>query len=96
MFYFSDHQGILPAGVLYKEKYIDDEIIFIGGVMTSQIFRHDIKINDVISPSKMSALLIRTKFCDFYKVDRHFKKIMSFTDVVYPWRHWRLPTSKYN
>ena len=47
MFYFSNHHEILATSTLYVEKKLakfEDNIIYIDGVMTSQIILHDDKI----------------------------------------------------
>ena len=47
-----------------KLTKFQDDIFSIDKVMTSQIIRHDVKFDDIISPSKMSALL--RIFVDFF------------------------------
>ena len=38
---------------------------------------------------------ICTNFCDFSYGRLLFTEISSFTNIVYLWRHWRLPTMSY-
>ena len=47
-----------------KLTKFQDDIFSIDKVMTSQIIRHDVKFDDIISLSKMSALL--RIFVDFF------------------------------
>ena len=80
-----------------------DNIIFIDGVMMSQIIRHDVKIwwrhtsvNNFGIAMKLCILvdlvvaIICRKFCEFSLSRSWFTEIASFTDAVYLWRHWRL------
>ena len=78
------------------------------GVITSQIIRHDVKIwwRHISVKNFGIALklcrhfhsvvaIICTNFCEFSFSRSWFTEIPSFTDVVYPWHHWHLPTAYY-
>ena len=103
MFYFSDHHEILPVVSSFK----------VTSSVLTELWRQKLcdmtsKFDDVISPSKMSALLwnfvyfltwfiaiIWTNICEFSYSKSGFTEIPSFTDVVYLWHQWRLPTAYY-
>ena len=87
-------------------KFRDD--ISIEEVMTSQIFWYDIKIwwrhisvknfGIALKLCRLFDLVIAiicTNFCEFSQSRFWFTEIPSFTDVVYLWRHWLLPTTCY-
>ena len=87
-----------------KLAKFQDDIISIDGVMTSLIIRHDVKIwwrhisvKNVGIALKLCRLfdlvvaIICINFWEFSRSRSWFTEIPSFTDVVYLWRHWRLP-----
>ena len=95
------------VGSVKKSKFnkVRDDIISIDMLWRHKLLDMTSKFNDVISLSKMSALLWNfidlltllkqspvSIFVSFHRVYPDLQKYCHSTDVVYIWSHWRLPT----